>query len=175
MTISIGETSQMSLNETSRITIDGSGVMRLIVASLTDDSRGTIYDCNMFIVQATVLIRAKWYNVKSCWSKCSPMILFPVLGVSAWWRGTQCIWRCQTPRCRRRFRRTFPPTRRRSPTTGRGRRPCWSKRSVDGKPEMWDLDVKNQWVETNPSNIRIFPTGICYLASWYYANFFCRC
>jgi hypothetical protein len=27
-----------------------------------------------------------------------------------------------------------------------------------------------QWVETNPSNIRIFPTDICYLASWYYAN-----
>ncbi len=28
-----------------------------------------------------------------------------------------------------------------------------------------------QWVETNPSNIRFFPTDICfYLASWYYAN-----
>ncbi len=41
-----------------------------------------------------------------------------------------------------------------------------------------------QWVETNPSNIRIFPMDICfYLTSWYYANSFwwmlntdvCRC
>ena len=27
-----------------------------IVASLTDDSRGIIYNCNMFIVQATLLL-----------------------------------------------------------------------------------------------------------------------
>ncbi len=32
------------------------------------------------------------------------------------------------------------------------------------------------WVETNPSDIRIFTADIgFYLASWYYANSFCRC
>ncbi len=43
----------MSVNDTSRIIIDNSIVMLKIVASLTDNSRGVIYDCNMFIVQAT--------------------------------------------------------------------------------------------------------------------------
>jgi hypothetical protein len=43
----------MSVNDTSRIVIDNTRVMHQIVASLTDDSRGIIYDCNMFIVQAT--------------------------------------------------------------------------------------------------------------------------
>jgi hypothetical protein len=32
-----------------------------------------------------------------------------------------------------------------------------------------------QWVETNPSNIRIFPSDIRFYASWYYANGFCGC
>ncbi len=43
----------MSVNDASRIVIDDSWVALQIVASLTDDSRGVIYDCNMFIVQAT--------------------------------------------------------------------------------------------------------------------------
>ncbi len=43
----------MSVNDASRIIIDDSGVMLQIVASLTNDSRGIIYDRNMFIVQAT--------------------------------------------------------------------------------------------------------------------------
>ena len=31
--------------------------------------------------------------------------------------------------------------------------------------------VTLQWVETNPSNIRFFPTDICfYLTSWYYVS-----
>jgi hypothetical protein len=29
-----------------------------------------------------------------------------------------------------------------------------------------------QWVETSPFYIHIFPTDICYLTSWYYANAF---
>ncbi len=45
----------MSVNDTSRIVIDDSRVMLQIVASLTDNSRGIIYDCNMFIVQGTGL------------------------------------------------------------------------------------------------------------------------
>jgi hypothetical protein len=45
--------SQMSVNDTSRMIIDNSRVVVQIVASLTDDSRGDIYDRNMFIVQAT--------------------------------------------------------------------------------------------------------------------------
>jgi len=33
-----------------------------------------------------------------------------------------------------------------------------------------------QWVETNTSNIHIFPTDICVIADWwYYANGFYRC
>jgi hypothetical protein len=42
----------MSVDETLRIIINDSRVMPQIVASLTDDSRGIIYNCNMFIVQA---------------------------------------------------------------------------------------------------------------------------
>ncbi len=42
----------MSENDTSRIVIDDSGVMLEVVASLTDDSRGFIYNCNVFIAQA---------------------------------------------------------------------------------------------------------------------------
>ncbi len=43
----------MSVNDASRIIIDDSRVKLQIVASLIDDSRGVIYNCNMFIVQAT--------------------------------------------------------------------------------------------------------------------------
>ncbi len=43
----------MSLNDASRIIINDSTVMLQIVTSLTDDYRVIIYDCNMFIVQAT--------------------------------------------------------------------------------------------------------------------------
>ncbi len=43
----------MSENDAPRIVIDYSRVMLQIVALVTDDSRGIIYDCNMFIVQAT--------------------------------------------------------------------------------------------------------------------------
>ncbi len=38
----------MSVNDSSRIVIDNSEVMLQIVASLPDDSRGIIYDHNMF-------------------------------------------------------------------------------------------------------------------------------
>ncbi len=44
----------MSVNDASRIVIDDSKVTLQIVASLTDDSRGSMYDDrNMFIVQPT--------------------------------------------------------------------------------------------------------------------------
>ncbi len=43
----------MSVNSTFGIIIDNSRVMIQTEESLTDDSRGIIYDCNMFIVQTT--------------------------------------------------------------------------------------------------------------------------
>ncbi len=43
----------MSENDASGIVIDDSRVMLQIVVSLTDDSRGIIYNKNMVIVQAT--------------------------------------------------------------------------------------------------------------------------
>jgi hypothetical protein len=43
----------MSANDTSRIEIDDSWVMLQIGTALTDDSRGIIYEHNMFIVQDT--------------------------------------------------------------------------------------------------------------------------
>jgi hypothetical protein len=45
----------MNVNDASRIVIDDSRVTLQIVASLTDDSRGVFYDCDMFIVQATAV------------------------------------------------------------------------------------------------------------------------
>ncbi len=42
----------MSVNDASKIIIDNSRVMKKIVASLTNNSRGVIYNRNMFIVQA---------------------------------------------------------------------------------------------------------------------------
>jgi hypothetical protein len=43
----------MSVNHNSRIVIDGSRVMLQIVASLTENSRGFIYDCDVFIIEAS--------------------------------------------------------------------------------------------------------------------------
>ncbi len=43
----------MSENDASRIVIDDSRVTLQIVASLSDNSRGIIYDCIMFTVLAT--------------------------------------------------------------------------------------------------------------------------
>jgi len=43
----------MSVNDASRIITADSGGPLQIVASLTDDSRSVIHDCNMFTVQAT--------------------------------------------------------------------------------------------------------------------------
>ncbi len=43
----------MSVNDACRIVIYDSRVMLQIVASPTDNSRGIIDDCNMFIAQAT--------------------------------------------------------------------------------------------------------------------------
>ncbi len=45
----------MSINDASRVVTDDSRVIIQIVASLTDESRGVIYKCNMFLVQATDL------------------------------------------------------------------------------------------------------------------------
>ncbi len=39
----------MSENDTSRIVINNSRVMLTIVVSLTDNSRGSIHNCNVFI------------------------------------------------------------------------------------------------------------------------------
>ena len=41
----------MSLNDASRIVIDISGELLQIVGPLTDDFRGIIYNCNVFIIQ----------------------------------------------------------------------------------------------------------------------------
>ncbi len=43
----------MSVNDASRIVIDNSRMMLQVVVSLADNSRGIIYDINMFIVQDT--------------------------------------------------------------------------------------------------------------------------
>ncbi len=43
----------MSVNDASRIIIDKSRVTLQSVASLTDNSKDVIYNCNMFIVQAS--------------------------------------------------------------------------------------------------------------------------
>jgi hypothetical protein len=47
----------MSENDASRIVNDNSKATLQIAASLTDDSRGVIYNSNMFTVQATDLLR----------------------------------------------------------------------------------------------------------------------
>ncbi len=54
----------MSVNDASCIVIDDSRVMLQIVASLTDDSRGMIYECNIFIVQVTELEAGWWFIAK---------------------------------------------------------------------------------------------------------------
>ncbi len=54
----------MSVNDASRIVIDESRLMLQIVASLTDDSKGVIYNYNMFIVQVTVPNVIKRYFVR---------------------------------------------------------------------------------------------------------------
>ncbi len=43
----------MSVNDASRIVIDDSRVMLQIMALFSNNSRGIIYDCNKFIVQAS--------------------------------------------------------------------------------------------------------------------------
>ncbi len=43
----------MSVNDAYKILIEDSRLTLQIMASLTDNSRGIIYDHNMFIVQAT--------------------------------------------------------------------------------------------------------------------------
>jgi hypothetical protein len=43
----------MSVNYASWVVIDNSRVMLQNVASLTDDPRGIIYNCNVFIAQGT--------------------------------------------------------------------------------------------------------------------------
>ncbi len=54
----------MSENVASRIIIDNSRVTIKIVSSITDDSWGTIYNCDMFIVQAIGGQIWLWYVVK---------------------------------------------------------------------------------------------------------------
>ncbi len=43
----------MGVNDASRIILDDFRVTLQIVVSLSDDSRGVIYNCKMFIVQST--------------------------------------------------------------------------------------------------------------------------
>ncbi len=58
------KTSNLSVNDTSRIVIDGSKVMLQIVESLTGDSRNVTCDCNVFLVQAIDVLSyiLKWMN-----------------------------------------------------------------------------------------------------------------
>jgi len=51
----------MSLNDASRIVIYNSREMLQIVGPLTDDFRGIIFNCNMFIVQAA----GRVFNIRS--------------------------------------------------------------------------------------------------------------
>jgi len=50
----------MSVNDASKIVTDVSRVTLQIVASLADASRGVIYDHNMFIVQASLMVIVNW-------------------------------------------------------------------------------------------------------------------
>jgi hypothetical protein len=52
----------MSVNDAPRIVIDNSRVMLQIVESLTDESRGVIYN-RMFIVEATASVWNKYINL----------------------------------------------------------------------------------------------------------------
>ncbi len=56
----------MSVNDASTIVIDVSKMMLQIVTSITDNSRGIIYDCKIFIVQAT---GPKFYSIDQNVSK----------------------------------------------------------------------------------------------------------
>ncbi len=53
----------MSVNDAYRIVIDNSRVMLQFVASLTDDCRGIIYNCNVFIVEDTGCIFENFIRV----------------------------------------------------------------------------------------------------------------
>ncbi len=52
-TVNIIHDTSRSVNDASRGVMDDSRVMLQIMASLPDDSRGVVYDCKKFIVQAT--------------------------------------------------------------------------------------------------------------------------
>ncbi len=66
------------LNDGSKIIIDDSRVTLQIVASLTDDSRGVIYDCNIFKIQATDASCGLYYKhimiANSQLSKAAPVL-----------------------------------------------------------------------------------------------------
>jgi hypothetical protein len=49
----------MSVNDTERSMIDESRVTLQIVASLTDDSRGVIYNCNIFLYRPLLAQKVK--------------------------------------------------------------------------------------------------------------------
>ena len=57
----------MSVNETSGIVIDNSGVTLQTVAPLTDNSGGIIYYCNMFVVEATACYTRLLPRVFKCY------------------------------------------------------------------------------------------------------------
>jgi len=52
----------MSSNDTAKIVVDDYRLMLQIVASITDDSRGVIYNCKMFIVQTTA-VEIDWSDI----------------------------------------------------------------------------------------------------------------
>ncbi len=58
----------MSVNDAFKIALDDSRVMLQIVASLIDNSRGIIYDCNVFIIQATVVKKRNFRYIPYKWS-----------------------------------------------------------------------------------------------------------
>jgi hypothetical protein len=55
----------MSENDVARITIEDTRVMLQIVESDTDDSKGIIYNHNMFIIQATGRYLDQVFNSRS--------------------------------------------------------------------------------------------------------------
>jgi hypothetical protein len=58
----------MSVNDASKIELDDSRVVLQIVALLTDNSRGIIYECNVFIIQATVVKKRNFSYIPYKWS-----------------------------------------------------------------------------------------------------------
>jgi hypothetical protein len=71
-TINIMHDTSRSVNDASRVTLQ-------TVASLTDDSRGVVYDCKMLIVQATEMASCSYLSKQVlCRDLCSTIDIYAI-------------------------------------------------------------------------------------------------